>query len=94
MTRPLRESGGPRLPQFSLRGVLVVVSVVCVISTLFPWTGVVLAAFLPAIIGFTIIRYALLVNDDVKFAVGLGLVTFGYIAGSVILVARGNLINQ
>ena len=70
------------------------VSVVCVISVLSPWTGAVLAAFLPAIIGFTIVRYALLVNDDVKFAVGLGLVTFGYIVGLVILVARGNLIRQ
>ena len=80
--------------QFSLRGVLLALSMICVISAFFPWTGLVVAAYLPVIIGFRLFRDAASADDHVKIAVALGLMTFGWLAGSLILAALANLIKH
>jgi hypothetical protein len=94
MTPTDKEPRDRALLQFSLRGGLVVMSLICVVSVVFPWAGVVLVAYLPVLLGFAILRHADRVKDETKWAAGVVLLGVGYILGTLILAAVVSILAQ
>ena len=90
MDRPTRPVGKPF--QLDLKRLLLGISVICGISAVAPFVGMVLAAYTPCLIGFLMLRHgAKTRHRELDFGLGVALLGAGFILGSLVLAVIANL---
>lgn len=77
--------------QLGLMRILLGVSVVCGISAVSPFIGMVVAAYTPCLIGLLLLRHGTRNGQEKAVGWGVVLMCVGFILGSLVLTVIGNL---
>ena len=87
MSEQSRGSGIVRSLQFSLLRILAIVAVICVISAVLPWMGMIVAAYSPVILAVLLVRHGALCDNNIELSCGVFLLPVGFVVGSLMLAA-------